>query len=230
MAEVAIALDVPSRAAASDLVDRLQPQANFFKVGLELFVRAGPSVVLELRSRGRRVFLDLKLHDIPNTVAAAARAAADLEAELLTVHALGGRRMIEAARAAVEGSSTRLIAVTALTSLSGGDLAATRGTSGADRGEEVARLATLAMESGVHGVVASPMEVPILRDRLSPGSVIVTPGIRLSGDGPDDHTGVATPAEAARAGADILVIGRSVTRAADPREALARVQAELEDA
>ena len=230
MAEVVIALDVPSRAAASSLVDRLPPEANFFKVGLELFVRAGPTVVTELRSQSRRVFLDLKLHDIPNTVAAAARAAAELEADLLTIHALGGPRMIEAAREAVEGSGTKLIAVTVLTSLSESDLAVTWGTSRPDRGEEVARLASLAIASGAHGVVASPMQARQLRERLAPDSLIVTPGIRLPGDESDDHAGVATPREAARAGADVLVVGRSVTGARDPREAFVRIHAELVEA
>ncbi len=227
MAEVVIALDVPSHAAALDLVDRLPPEANFFKVGLELFITAGPPVVTELRSQSRRVFLDLKLHDIPNTVEAAARAAAELEADLITIHALGGPRMIEAARRAVEGSGTKLIAVTVLTSLSESDLAVTWGTSRPDRGEEVARIASLAIASGAHGVVTSAQEARQLRERLGPDLLIVTPGIRLYDDEHDDHAGVVTPRQAVRAGADVLVVGRSVTRAPDPREAFVRIHAEL---
>ena len=227
MAEVVIAVHVTSHAAALDLVDRLPPEANFFKVGLELFTGAGPPVVTELRSQSRRVFLDLKLHDIPNTVEAAARAAAELEVDLITIHALGGPRMIEAARGAVEGSGTKLIAVTVLTSLSESDLAVTWGTSRPDRGEEVARIASLAIASGAHGVVTSALEARQLRERLGPDSLIVTPGIRLHDDERDDHAGVVTPREAARAGADVLVVGRSVTRAPDPREAFVRIHAEL---
>ena len=227
MAEVVIALDVASRAAASALVGQLPVEADFLKVGLELFVRAGPAVVKELHAQDRRVFLDLKLHDIPNTVAAAARAAAELEADLVTVHALGGPRMIQAAREAVEGTRTRVVAVSVLTSLSETELAVTWASGHRDRTKEVTRLANLAIESGAHGVVASPLEAQLLRQRLPSGSLIVTPGIRLQGDAVDDHAGVATPAEAARAGADLLVIGRSVTRAPDPREAFARVQREL---
>ena len=228
MAEVAIALDVPSGEEASALVDLLQPEVSLFKVGLELFIRTGSTVVKELRSQGRRVFLDLKLHDIPSTVAAAARAGAALEAELITVHALGGPRMIEAARAAVEGTGTRLIAVTVLTSHSASELARTWGGGDAERSAEVGRLASLAVESGAHGVVASSSEAPALRRELAAGVLIVTPGVRLQGDNADDHSRVATPGEAARAGADVLVVGRSVTRAQDPRQAFARVCAELE--
>ncbi len=231
MAEVVIALDVSSREAAWQLIDRLPPRARFFKVGLELFVRAGPSIVSELHSRGRRVFLDLKLHDIPNTVAAATRAASQLNAELLTVHAQGGPRMIEAARAAVEGWPTRVIAVTLLTSLvgteGGTEPGAQRGEAEVDRDEQVVRLARLAIESGAHGVVASAMEAGLLRQALPREALIVTPGIRMPEDTPDDHVGVATPAEAARAGADVLVVGRSVTRAVDPGAAFERVTAEL---
>ncbi len=230
MAEVVIALDVASRAAARNLVDLLPSEANFLKVGLELFVRGGPDVVTELGARGRRVFLDLKLHDIPNTVEAAAKAAAELEVDLLTVHAQGGSRMIEAARRAVDGSGTRLIAVTLLTSLSGPKGIGAAGASGVDRSSEVLRLARQAVDAGAHGVVSSAGEARVLREALPRDSIIVTPGIRLRGDARDDHVSVATPGEALRAGADILVIGRSVTRAASPADAFATVQAELVEA
>lgn len=227
MADIAIALDVPSRAAAFSLMDRLPSDADFFKVGLELFTREGPVLVRELRLRERRVFLDLKLHDIPNTVSAASRASAELDVDMLTVHASGGPRMIEAARAAVEGSRTSVVAVTVLTSLSSDELTECWGRADTDRGMEVVRLASLAIESGAHGVVAAPSDVPAIRQALPAGSVIVTPGIRLFGDTPDDHAGVSTPHEAVRAGSDVLVVGRSVTRAGDPGDAFRRVRSEI---
>lgn len=230
MAEVIIALDVPGRDQAEDLVERLQPEACFFKVGLELFTRAGPSFVRELRDGGLRVFLDLKLHDIPNTVRRAVEAAAELEVDLLTVHATGGRRMIEEARAAVRGSRTRVLAVTALTSLDAVTLEAVWGRTAVDPRVEVVRLAALAMEGGAHGVVASPAEAAGLRARLGSGALIVTPGIRLAGDETHDQARVATPVDATRAGADYLVIGRPVSRASDPLGALKRIRAEVEAA
>ena len=227
MPEVAVALDVQSADAALALVDRLPPDADFFKVGLELFSRAGPAVVRELRRRELRIFLDLKLHDIPNTVRGAARAAAELEAEFLTVHASGGPRMIEAARTAVEGSGTRIAAVTLLTSLARSDLHRMWGQAAPGHSTGAARLASVAMESGAHGVVAAAREARMLRARLPGGAFIVTPAIRLSGSSHDDQAAVATPAAAARAGADLLVVGRTVTGASDPRAAFRRVRAEL---
>lgn len=228
VAEVIVALDVPGRAPALELVRRLPPKASFFKVGLELFAHSGPSMVSELRAQGRRVFLDLKLHDIPNTVGAAAAAAAELDVDLLTVHASGGSSMIAAARAAVAGSGTRVLAVTVLTSLKGDDLDQVWGRKASVPSEEVARLADLAMESGAHGVVCSVHEASCLRRRFGPDALIATPGIRLAGDGADDQARVATPREARDAGADFLVVGRSVTRAADPAAAFDRVLEELE--
>lgn len=230
MAEIIVALDVVDRDAALELIGRLPPSATFFKVGLELFVGSGPRVVRELRAIDRRVFLDLKLHDIPNTVRAAAAAAADLDVELLTLHASGGARMIADARAAVEGSRTRILAVTVLTSLTGGDLDEIWGKEGSTPPGEVARLAELAMANGAHGVVCSAREAACLRGRLGPDALIATPGIRLLGDGADDQARVATPREARDAGADFLVLGRSVTRASDPGAAYARATRELEEA
>lgn len=228
MAEVIIALDVPGRDAALDLVRRLPSSATFFKVGLELFVHSGPPVVKELRAMGRRVFLDLKLHDIPHTVGAAAAAAADLDVDLLTVHASGGAAMIAEARAALEGSRTRLLAVTVLTSLSGGDLDEVWGRRDATPPNEAARLAELGMANGAQGVVCSPREAACLRQRLGSAALIVTPGIRLAGDDAHDQARVATPREARDAGADFLVVGRSVTCAPDPGAAFAEVLRELE--
>jgi orotidine-5'-phosphate decarboxylase len=227
MAELIVALDLPERAEALALVDRLGPDARFYKVGLELFTRVGPEVLRELRMRERAVFLDLKLHDIPNTVAAAAGAAAEHGVELLTVHASGGTRMISAAREAVEGSGTRLLAVTVLTSMSEAGLSLARGVPSSPR-DEVLRLADLAMEHGAHGVVASPLEVALLRARLGPDALLVTPGIRLGGEDAHDQARVSTPQEAVRAGADFLVVGRTISRATDPVEALAGVRAGME--
>jgi orotidine-5'-phosphate decarboxylase len=229
LAEVIVALDVPGRSAALDLVGRLD-RARFFKVGPGLFIREGPAIVREIRATGRSVFLDLKLHDIPNTVAAAAGVAAELGVELLTLHASGGSRMISAARRAVEGSDTRLVAVTALTSMTAADLEEVWSGGGRTVECEVGRLASLAIGSGAHGVVCSANEAASVRARIGPQALIVTPGIRLEGDATDDQARFATPALAKAAGADYLVVGRSLTRAPDPRTALAAVLGELEAA
>lgn len=229
--EVAIALDVPSLDEAVALVDRLGPRANFYKVGLQLYSRAGPRTLDVLGERGKKVFLDLKLHDIPNTVAGAVEAAAEMGAHLLTVHACGGRRMLEAAAetaASVPGSGLRIVGVTVLTSLSAEDLQEVRGGAVPDLDEAVARLAGLAVESGLDGVVASVLEVPSIRRELGASPLIVTPGIRLPGGAVHDQARTATPAEAVRKGADILVVGRAVTAAPDPVRALDAVLAELE--
>lgn len=227
MAEVIVALDVPAAKGAQELVDRLGDEVGFVKVGLELFTREGPQVVRELRRRGLRIFLDLKLHDIPRTVEGAVQAAAALEVEFLTVHASGGRRMVEAAAGAAEGSDLRLLAVTALTSLSPQELAEAWGLPAVDTGSEVLRLARLARDAGAAGVVASPLEARELREALGPDVTIVTPGIRLPSGAHHDQARVASPSQAAAAGADYLVVGRAVTTTADPRGALQAVRREL---
>ena len=230
MAEVIVALDFPDRAGALSLLDRLGSEASFFKIGLELFTAEGPALVREIRGMGKRVFLDLKLHDIPNTVGSAAAAAAELEVDLLTLHASGGARMIEAARKAVEGSSISILAVTVLTSLSSEELAVNwgRGEGEVHAGAEVTRLAHLAVESGAHGIVASALEASSLRGALGPDPLLVTPGIRLPGDGRDDQVRVATPRSAVESGASHLVIGRPITRAADPAAVIAEVKASIQ--
>lgn len=226
MTRIAIALDVPGLEPALALADELGGEPDLYKVGLELFTREGPRVIRELHGRGSRVFLDLKLHDIPATVAGAVAAAADHEVELLTVHASGGETML---RAAVEAAAGRidLLGVTVLTSLSGDGLAETWGRERVAVRDEVLRLGALAVEAGVGGLVASAREASTLRSELGPGVTLVTPGIRLAGGDRHDQVRVTTPADAVRAGADVLVVGRAVTASDDPRGALERIREEV---
>jgi orotidine-5'-phosphate decarboxylase len=222
-----LALDVPATAAAFALLRRV-PRAEWVKVGLQLFTAAGPSLVRDLRADGRRVFLDLKYHDIPTTVAGAIASAAELGVELLTVHAAGGREMLSAASraaASIGPLAPRLLAVTLLTSVSAREAAEAWGRADLEPGVEVVRLASLATECGIDGVVASVHELGALRAALGRQSVILTPGIRLPGDAAGDQARTATPAEAAQRGADFLVVGRSVTAASDPSAAWERVEA-----
>ena len=222
-----VALDFSTRADALRLVETL-PGADFFKVGLELFTAEGPGLVTALKERGKRVFLDLKFHDIPNTVGGAVRSAAALEVDLLTIHIAGGRAMLRAAAQAADRAEVRprIMGVTALTSLGQGDLAGVWGRDSLIMADEVGRLAAAAVESGLDGVVASVHEVPRIKQE-HPSLLILTPGIRLAGDSAGDQARVATPAEAARSGADYLVIGRTVTAAPDPAAAYDRVLSEL---
>ncbi len=221
MAEIIVALDLPEGGEALELVDRLGPLGGFYKVGLELFTREGPPIVRALRERGKRVFLDLKLHDIPNTVAAAVRAATRLDVELLTVHAVGGAAMMEGAARAARGSGMRLLGVTVLTSLDAGALRDSWGRRDAVQvEEEVVRLGRDARRAGLHGLVASPREARSLRGALDEETLLVIPGIRPPDMDHHDQTRVATPEVAVEAGADYLVVGRAVTRAPDPRRAL----------
>jgi orotidine-5'-phosphate decarboxylase len=229
MAGVIIALDVPSPEEALALVERIGEEGRFYKVGLELYTRAGPSVVRELRDRGRRVFLDLKLHDIPHTVGRAVEAASALGVDLLTVHAAGGPRMLEAARDAAD-PEVRLLAVTVLTSLKPDDMGRVWGRQIRSVREEVGRLADLAVECGMNGVVASSLEASWLRSHVGDEFLIVTPGIRLAGTDQGDQRRVATPADAVRAGADYLVVGRAVTHAEDPASAFSELLREVREA
>ncbi len=225
-----VALDVPDRDAAAGVVRRLAGRVGYFKVGLELFVHEGPELVEYIRSAGQRVFLDLKLHDIPNTVAGAVRSACRLGVDMITIHAAGGRRMMEAARDAALESQTPplLLAVTALTSLSEDEA---RGI-GISRqiGEWVVQLAELAVHAGIPGVVASAMELPLLRARFGRGLRYVTPGIRPAGSPAHDQARAAEPAEAVRAGADFIVVGRPILRAPDPAAAADRIVDEIASA
>lgn len=220
-----VALDVPTMTSARALVDRLEDTADFFKVGLQLYTAEGPRVVEWLRGIEKRVFLDLKLHDIPNTVRGAAQSASSLGVELLTVHAVGGEAML---RAAVEGGgATGILAVTVLTSMTQGDLEAARGHAVPSVGDEVRRLARAADAAGAHGVVCAGSEVVEVRAAHGDRLRTLVPGIRLGGTPTHDQARVMTPREAAVAGASYVVIGRTVTAAEDPAAALRRVLAEL---
>jgi len=227
---LAVALDFPSAAEALALVDRLGDTCRWFKVGMELFYAAGAPLVHSLRARGFEVFLDLKLHDIPKTVAGAVHSVAATGASLLTIHAAGGERMmVAAAEAALAPGSPRLLAVTVLTSMDAGDLAAT-GVAAAPA-EQVLRLARLAQQSGIAGMVCSPLEVAALRSSLARETMLVVPGIRPAGDAAashaDDQRRTATPHSAIRDGASLLVVGRPITQATDPAAAAASVLAEI---
>lgn len=215
MSELIVALDVPSQRDALALVDQLHDTVDFYKIGLELYTREGPGVVRAVRGRGKRVFLDLKLHDIPNTVARAVEAAAALDVSLLTLHTAGGRAMMEAAVAAADGRLD-LLGVTVLTSTSDAELAEVWNREVSTAEAEVLRLARLAREAGVPGVVASAREARPLRDSLGPDALIVTPGIRLPSDDVGDQVRVATPTAAVRDGATHLVVGRPIRAADDP--------------
>lgn len=224
--EIIVALDYPDPAQAFALVNRL-PVGTWYKVGLELFTRVGPSAVERLVADGRHVFLDLKLHDIPNTVAGAVRSVAGLGARLLTVHAAGGEAMLRAAaHATADAGDLKLLAITVLTSLDDEALSAVMGP-GSDVEEAAGRLAGLARESGIDGAVCSVNEAKAIKVACGPEFLVVTPGIRLAGDAAHDQRRVATPAVAAATGADFLVVGRSITQAADPAAALQRVRSEL---
>jgi len=227
MATLIIALDRPDAEQALDLVDRLGDAADFYKVGAELFTSAGPAVIEELRDRGKRVFLDLKYHDIPNTVAAAVRAAGALEVDLLTVHGAGGAAMLRAAADAAGPAGPRVVAVTLLTSLSASDVEEVWGRGISSLRGEVDRLAGLAFDAGLHGVVASPLEVEALKRRHGAGFLVVTPGVRPAGAARDDQSRTATAGDAARAGADFLVVGRPVHAAPDPIAALRALRDEI---
>ncbi len=224
---IIVALDYARADAALALADQLDPQRCRVKVGKELFTRAGPALVEQLVTRGFEVFLDLKYHDIPNTVAAACAAAADLGVWMLNVHASGGLAMMRAARERLDALPQRplLIAVTVLTSLDDDDLAAI-GCPGRAC-ERVALLAELSAQAGLDGVVCSPHEARDLRARLGPKQRLVTPGVRPAGRASGDQKRVMTPRRAIAAGADYLVIGRPITAAADPLAALSAIAAEL---
>jgi orotidine-5'-phosphate decarboxylase len=223
-----VALDVPDAAAARALVERLAGHVGLFKVGSQLFTAAGPDLVREVVARGERVFLDLKYHDIPNTVAGAVASASRLGVTLLDVHGLGGPAMMQAAAGARADDRTRLLAITVLTSHDEGTLAQI-GLAG-PIAAAVPRLARLAAASGMDGVVASPHEVALVREACGRDFLIVTPGIRPEGAAKGDQARLATPGAALAAGADYIVVGRPITEAADPAAAADAIVAEMEAA
>jgi orotidine-5'-phosphate decarboxylase len=222
-----VALDVKSNAAAMRLVERLGDAVSFYKIGSPLFTRSGPDIVKKLKQKGKRIFLDLKYHDIPNTVAHAVSAAAELEVDLLTVHSSGGAAMIKAAREAVGDNGPRILAVTVLTSFGVDDAEQVWGKQLNSLREEVTRLGQLAADAGAHGVIASPLEAEALKRRHGSEFLVVTPGIRPAGSDRGDQVRTATPAEALRAGADFLVVGRPVIEAKDPVVVVNQMQEEL---
>ena len=222
-----VALDTGDPAQAGRWVAQLGPLVGAVKVGMELFHAAGPRIFEQLRASGaERIFYDGKLCDIPNTVAGAMRGISRLDIWLTNVHALGGREMMAAAKEAAGEEGPRVIAVTLLTSLDEKAVSGDLGLSGSPE-ENVRRLALLAWDAGLDGVVASPLEVAAIREACGPDFLIVTPGVRPAGTETHDQARVATPGEAIRAGADYLVVGRAITRADDPVEAAAAIAAEI---
>lgn len=225
-----VALDVPSAAASAELVRKFEGTCRWFKVGLELFTAGGPAVLEPLVSRGHSVFLDLKFHDIPNTVAGAVRSAARLGVRMINVHAAGGPAMLAAAKAALDGVTDppELLAVTVLTSMD----AAQIGSTGVARSpaQQVELLAKMCIAAGIRGFVCSPQEVAALRALVGPDGVLVIPGIRPAGSDTNDQKRLATPADAIRNGASYLVVGRPITQAADPAAAAQAVLEEMAEA
>lgn len=228
--DLILALDVPDEAEAIRLLQRLGGEVRWVKIGLQLFTRHGPALVERVAALGYRVFLDLKLHDIPNTVASAVTSLASLPIDLLTIHTCGGPEMMRAAQAARDAGrpSMTILGVTVLTSM---DTAALNevGVPG-EPADQVLRLGRLACASGIGGLVCSPLELPVLRRELGPDITLVTPGVRPSGAAADEQKRVLTPAEAARAGASFIVVGRPILKAADPAAAARAVLAELASA
>jgi len=225
-AEIAIALDLPTAAAAIRLVDAVGDVGTWYKVGSVLAVSDGPTLVRELTARGKTVFLDLKWHDIPNTVAGAVTAAAALGVSLATVHLAGGRVMLEAAAAARAGSGLRLVGVGVLTSLDAAGFGAIVGRPGLDLGDEQERL----VRSGLgvlDGFVTAVAEATRLRKLAGEKALLVTPGIRRAGEAAGDQSRIATPRAAVEAGSDLLVVGRPVTGAADPAAAVREIRQEI---
>lgn len=223
---IIVALDVDNRPAADEIIDRLGDECRFYKIGIETLTAVGPALAEHLIAIGKEVFLDLKLFEIPNSVAGAVRAAGELGASMVTVHSMGGIDILAAAVAAARDfPRLRVLALTVVTSMTTDDLA----DIGIDAPVEsqVLRLARLAQRAGCHGVIASPQEAKPLRDLLGADALIVTPGIALPGESPDDHARPGTPNAAIAAGASHIVMGRGITRAADPAAAMRLARANL---
>ena len=221
-----IALDVPNAEDALEMVEYFGDLCRFYKVGNELFTASGPAIVQALRARGCDVFLDLKFHDIPNTVAGGVRNAAAMGARLVTVHASGGRAMLDAAVNAA-GPNCGVLAVTILTSLDAGEIGEAWGRTNVDVSAEVMRLAAVSADAGCHGIVCSGQEAGKIRDRFGDRLATLVPGIRAAAGATDDQARVVTPEGVAAAGARYAVVGRMVTAAKDRRAAMERVRAAL---
>jgi len=225
---IIVALDVPAAGAALKLVELLAPVSGGFKVGSELFTVAGPDIVRRIRERGAMVFLDLKYHDIPNTVAKSVAAAVQLDVQMLTVHTSGGLEMLKAAEQAAQETAWRLgrspplvLGVTVLTSLDAGALKEIGLDANVDY--QVRRLATVATKAGLRGLVCSPLEVAKLRQAIPPATQLITPGVRTGTEKADDQKRTLTPREALQAGANWLVIGRPIYAAENPRDAAEKI-------
>ena len=229
MAELIVALDVNNRQEAEEKVKLIGDAVNFYKIGLELFSAEGPDVVRTVTGLGKKVFLDLKLHDIPRTVERAVKSAANLGVDLMTIHSVGGKAMISAAaNAAAEfgANAPKILAVTVLTSLDQSDL----NDIGVERtpAEQVAQMGKLALSSGANGIVCSPKEVKAMREILGPAALLVTPGVRPQGSDVGDQKRIATPGDAVRDGSTHLVVGRPILQAADPVAAAIAIRAEMD--
>lgn len=222
--KIIVALDVPGKTEALDLVEQLGGDISFFKVGLQLYTVAGPEIIREIRATGAKVFLDLKLHDIPNTVGRAVESAAQLDVQMLTIHLSGGAEMIRAAVAACKENMS-ILGVTVLTSLNDESLQEIGISEGIN--DHAQRLAQLGVSAGIDGLVASPFEVQTLRAKFGGKMKIVAPGVRPSGSESGDQKRFMTPGDAIAAGADYLVIGRPVTGHPNPRDAVAKILDEL---
>ena len=227
--QLIVALDVSSTAQAQKIVSSLGDAVSLYKVGMQLYTAEGPSIVRELVASGRRVFLDLKYHDIPNTVAAAVREAGKLGVSLLTVHGSGGSKMLRAAAEAARESNPamKIVAVTVLTSMDQDDL---NEIMHGNLGEQVVYLAGLALRAGCHGVVSSAREVRAMRERLGNEFLVVTPGVRPAGAAHDDQARVVTPTEAIAAGSTHLVVGRPITGALNPAQEAEKIIREIDQA
>lgn len=230
MSELIVALDLPDADSALGLVDGLGDDVKWYKVGMQLFTCCGPDLVGRLKDRDKRVFLDLKYHDIPHTVARAAESAAKLGVDMMTLHASGGTAMLAAAREALDTEGPKLVGVTLLTSFTAADVEEVWDKQLRSLREEVARLAAVAADAGMDGVVASALEVEALKRRHGPEFIVVTPGIRPEGSLTGDQVRTATPAEAVRAGSDFLVVGRPIYAADGPERVVDALLSEMADA
>ncbi len=225
MTELITALDYPDAQSALETVDRIGPSCLWYKVGKELFTAVGPVIVQELKARGKKVFLDMKYHDIPNTVSKAILSASGIGADLCNVHASGGTAMLKAAAMAAKESGILLVAVTVLTSMDATELSSI-GLNVSPQ-EQVQRLALLTQACGVPGVVCSALELPVIRKSCGNDFITVVPGIRPAGSSADDQKRIMTPEQAAQAGANYIVVGRPITKADNPAEAAAQIAASL---